>query len=195
MEKWDLNNWKPQLQSTASPWTVVCLPSSLGPAQPRTWRRAGAWSLLHKPLLYCLIRWAVLGWTLLSPTRVTRTAEPDHWLYPPVQVFCYFNLFHTQKISRLCSHWWSNTLVAAMQETCVWSLGREDPLEKRMAIHSSILARRIPWTEEPCGLQSMELQTVRHNWTINTFTSKCITFIVHFIPIIIISASSQTIRH
>ena len=39
----------------------------------------------------------------------------------------------------------------AMQETWVWSLGREDPLEKGMATHSSILAWRIPWTEEPGG--------------------------------------------
>ena len=42
----------------------------------------------------------------------------------------------------------------AMQETQVQSLGWEDPLEKEMATHSSILAWRIPWTEEPCGLQS-----------------------------------------
>ena len=45
----------------------------------------------------------------------------------------------------------------AMQETEVQSLGQEDPLEKRMATHSNILARRIPWTEEPDGLQSMGL--------------------------------------
>ena len=43
----------------------------------------------------------------------------------------------------------------AMQEIWVRSLGREDPLEKEMAIHSSILAWKIPWTEEPSGLQSM----------------------------------------
>jgi len=49
-----------------------------------------------------------------------------------------------------------------MQETWVQSLGWEDPLEKGMAIHSSILARRIPQTEEPGGLQSMGLQRVRH---------------------------------
>ena len=49
----------------------------------------------------------------------------------------------------------------AMQETPVRSLGREDPLEKGMATHSSILAWRIPWTEEPGGLQSMGLQS----WT------------------------------
>ena len=45
-----------------------------------------------------------------------------------------------------------------MQETQVRSLGWEDPLEKGMAIHSSILAWEIPWTEEPGGLQSMESQ-------------------------------------
>ena len=52
----------------------------------------------------------------------------------------------------------------AMQETWVQSLGREDPLEKEMAIHSSILAWRIPWTEELGGLQSMGSQRVGHNW-------------------------------
>ena len=49
------------------------------------------------------------------------------------------------------------------EETWVRSLGREDPLEEGMATHSSILAWRIPWTEEPCGLQSMRSQRVRHN--------------------------------
>ena len=51
----------------------------------------------------------------------------------------------------------------AVQETQVQSLGRKDPLEKDMATHSSILAWRIPWTEEPGGLQSMGLQTVEHD--------------------------------
>ena len=52
----------------------------------------------------------------------------------------------------------------AMQETQVWSLGQEDPLEKEMATHSSILAWRIPWTEEPAGLQSTGSQRVGHDW-------------------------------
>jgi len=51
----------------------------------------------------------------------------------------------------------------AMQETQVQSLGWEDPLEKGMATDSSILAWRIPWTEEPGGLQSLGLQRVRHD--------------------------------
>ena len=46
----------------------------------------------------------------------------------------------------------------------VWSLGQEDALEKRTTTHSSTLAWRIPWTEEPCGLQSMGLLRIGHDW-------------------------------
>ena len=52
---------------------------------------------------------------------------------------------------------------SAMWETGVQSLGQEDPLEEGMATHSSILAWRIPWTEEPGGLQSMEWHRVGHD--------------------------------
>ena len=68
----------------------------------------------------------------------------------------------------LCLHSLGASLVAqmvnnlpAMRETQVRSLGREDPLEKGIATHSSVLAWRIPWTEEPGGLQSLGLQS----WT------------------------------
>ena len=50
------------------------------------------------------------------------------------------------------------------QETWVWSLGWEDPLEEEMATHSSILARLNPWSEEPGRLQSMELQRGGQDW-------------------------------
>ena len=50
-----------------------------------------------------------------------------------------------------------------MRETWVRSLGREDPLEKEMAIHSTTIAWKIPWTEEPGRLQSMGLQRVGHD--------------------------------
>ena len=53
----------------------------------------------------------------------------------------------------------------AMSETWVWSLGWEDPLEEGMATHSSILAWRMPRTEEPGRLQSVVSQRVRHGWT------------------------------
>ena len=51
----------------------------------------------------------------------------------------------------------------ALQETWVQSLGQEHALEKKMATHSNILAWRIPWTEEPGGLQSIGSQRVRHD--------------------------------
>ena len=51
----------------------------------------------------------------------------------------------------------------AVQETWVRSLGCDDPLEKEMATHSSILAQRVPWTEKPGGLQSMGSQRVGHD--------------------------------
>ena len=57
---------------------------------------------------------------------------------------------------------------SAMQETWVWSLGWEDFLGKEMTNHTSILAWRIPWTEEPGGIQSMGLQRFRHDWATNT---------------------------
>ena len=59
--------------------------------------------------------------------------------------------------------WWGRMPSAAMLETRVRSLGREDPLEKEMATHSNTLAWKIPWTEEPDRLQSMGLQRVWHD--------------------------------
>ena len=71
---------------------------------------------------------------------------------------------------RLFSKWYWASLVAqtlknlpAMWETWVPSLGWDDPLEEGMATHSNILAWKVPWTEEPGGLQSMGLHRVGHN--------------------------------
>ena len=58
----------------------------------------------------------------------------------------------------------------ALQETQVWYLGREDPLEKEMVIHSSILAWEISWTEEPGGQQSIASQRVRQDWMTNNWS-------------------------
>ena len=66
----------------------------------------------------------------------------------------------------------------AMWETWVQSLGREDPLEKEMATHSSILAWRIPWMEEPGGLQSTGSQRVRHDWATSLSISTPQTFLL-----------------
>ena len=59
----------------------------------------------------------------------------------------------------------------AMQESQVQALGQQDALEEEMATHSSILARRIPWTEEPGRLQSMGSQRVRHDWATFFFSA------------------------
>ena len=60
------------------------------------------------------------------------------------------------ELSKVCNL--VNSNVPAMQETQAWSPGQDDPLEKEMATHSSILAWEIPWTEEPGRLQSVGLQ-------------------------------------
>ena len=71
---------------------------------------------------------------------------------------------HDSPWASLMAQWVKNPpAVQETQETWVQSLGWEDPLEKEMATHSSILAWEIPWTEEPGGLQSMESQRVGHD--------------------------------
>ena len=69
----------------------------------------------------------------------------------------------------------------AMRKTWVPSLGQEDTLEKKMATHSSILAWKIPWTEEPGGLQSMGSQRMGHDRATSLhFTSSVCVFIPSF---------------
>ena len=81
-----------------------------------------------------------------------------------------FSLHNTQP--RSCPEW--ELSAADPWMTWIWTaqgpLGQEDPLEKGMATHFSILTWRIPWTEEPGGLQFMGLQRVGHDWVANTFT-------------------------
>ena len=67
-----------------------------------------------------------------------------------------------------------------MQETQVWSLGREDPLEVGMATHSNIHAQRIPWAEEPGRLQSIGLQKVGHDCQVTEQTHKLIMYDVWY---------------
>ena len=82
---------------------------------------------------------------------------------------CFHNFYKPQFWGRFIRkgasrvlEWWR--ICQPMQVTRVWSLGWKDPLEKGMAAHSSILAWRIPWTEEPGGLQSRGSQRVGHDW-------------------------------
>ena len=76
----------------------------------------------------------------------------------PLEILIYIKFFRASLVAQTVKR------LPAMRETRVWSLGWEDPLEKEMATHSSTLAWKIPWTEEPDGLQSMGLQRVGHDW-------------------------------
>ena len=111
----------------------------------------------------------------LAPQRgegIRRPSSASHWPRDPgkftftvlVSVFCesgeqldYMPLAWASLVAQMVKN------LPATWETWVRSLGWEDPLEKEMASHSSILAWRIPWTEEPGRLQSMESQRVGHN--------------------------------
>ena len=110
---------------------------------------------------------------LLTP--FIQCAHPTPYLcpgQPPVcflylwECFCFIDYTFTraslvsQRVERL----------PATQETQVWSLGWEDPLEKEMATHSNTLAWKIPWTEEPGGLQSTGSQRVGHDWATSLYT-------------------------
>ena len=66
----------------------------------------------------------------------------------------------------------------------VQSLGWKDPLEEVTATHFSILAQRIPWTEEPGGLQSMQLQRIGHNSAINATTAWVYSWVLYSVPLI-----------
>ena len=73
----------------------------------------------------------------------------------------FFKLFRPTRVSPKVAQTVKH--LPTMRKTWVQSLGWEDPLEKEMATHSSILAWKIPWTEEPGRLQSMGLQRIRHD--------------------------------
>ena len=84
-----------------------------------------------------------------------------HYCSPFIQIWVSF--FFSSLVASLVAQ--SVKKLPAVQETWVWSLGQEDPLEKEMATHSSILDWRIPWTEEPGGLQSMRWQKVQFSFS------------------------------
>jgi len=77
-------------------------------------------------------------------------------------------MYRTSVVVQMVKH------LSTMRETQVWSLGWEDPLEKEIAIHSSTIAWKIPWTEELGRLQSMGLQRVRHDWA--TSLTRCLMY-------------------
>ena len=105
--------------------------------------------------------------TLCDPMKPTRLLRP--WDFPGkstgVRWHCLLWLltldmpYRASLVAQRVKH------LPAMQETRVWSLGWEDPLEESVAIHSNILFWRIPWTEEPGRVQSIGSHRVKHNWS------------------------------
>ena len=93
-------------------------------------------------------------------------------------------------MTQLVKNWPATQETQKMQ---FWSLCWEDPLEKRMATHSNILAWKIPWTEEHGGLQSTVLQRVGHDWARCTRTWQDLTYVLlHcFLPLFIFSSLRQ----
>ena len=120
-------------------------PQLVGVAWSPVWHSRPAWLRSH----HCVEMWLALLWSLPILNKEQLPA--------PLRVSDL--RLHNQQPGASLMAQWSSLLV--MQKTWVWSLGWEDPLEKDMATHSSILAWEIPWTEEPGGLQSMWSQRVR----------------------------------
>ena len=104
------------------------------------------------------------------PHFIKEIVSEDHFRISFIFLKRHLNYLRTslvaQRLKRLSTMW----------ENWVQSLGWEDPLEKEMAIHSSTIAWKIPWTEEPGRLQSMGSPRVRHDWATSLHLSKsCIT--------------------
>ena len=112
-------------------------------------------TLLWYLMFNIVIFWASLIAQFVKKPRAMSGRSPEEGIGYPLQ--CYWASLVAQLVKN----------PPAMQETWVWSLGWEDPLEKGMATHSSILAWRIPWTEEPGRLQSMGSQRVGYDWATN----------------------------
>ena len=107
------------------------------------------------------------------PTNVTLVLSSDSRTFPyrakDIANFSqrYINQDWTSLVAQMVRN------LPVMWETWVQSLGQEESLEKGMATHSSILVWRIPWTEEPGGLQSMGLQRIGHNWATKHASQDC----------------------
>ena len=150
-----------------------------GPPSREGWAKDGkSFGTIHPPSAKCQGRELLLPWlqlvSHLLPAPWSRWQSPCHgaeWWAHTLTRDTGGHQFPSPK--SLQNKLFSGDLVKnlpAKQETWVWSLGQEDPLEKGMAAHSSICAWRIPWTEEPGELQFMGSQKVGHNWVTGTPT-------------------------
>ena len=121
--------------------------------------------------IHGILQARILEWFAMIFSR--GSSQPRNWTWVSCIVGRFFTIWATREVdlhTLLCLPGSSDSKnPPAMKETQVWSLGQEDPLEKEMATHSSILAWRIPWTEESWGHKES-----RHDWVTNTHTYTCI---------------------
>ena len=91
-----------------------------------------------------------------------------HFVWGPEQSWSglYYSKLNVSIVAQMVKN------LPVIQETGIWWLGWEDPLEKEMATHFIVLAWKIPWTAEPGGPWPMRSQRVGHNWATNTHTHK-----------------------
>ena len=115
-------------------------------------RYVGSYSFLKIGLLKCF-----------SMLHNFKPSTWEHWIWSPKL----WTAIQCSLLTPLVAQMVKN--LPAMRDTWLWSLDQEDPLEKGIATHSRILAWRIPWTEEPDGLQSTGSRRGGHSWAI-TFT-------------------------
>ena len=145
-------------------------------------------SSVHGILQARVLEWGAIAFSEMSNRHckfITWKSEPFyllHTLLSPNIITWYHHLHCRDSNQKLKFYFLLSSLpgiplvsqmvkkLPAGQNNWVWSLGQEDSLGKGMVTHSSILAWRIPWTEEPGGLQSMGSQKVRHDWVTNIFT-------------------------
>ena len=116
----------------------------------------------------------LLEFTQTHVRRVGDAIQPSHPLWslsPPTFILSQhqglFKWISSDRADWLSLVAQTEKHLSTMWETWVRSLGQEDPLEKEMAIHSSTITWKIPWTEEPGRLQSMGLERVGHDWVIS----------------------------
>ena len=172
--------WQTQVRARLTSFLSTCPPFSFC-------RRPGAMLFWSSCVSVCVLSRVWLfetPWTIAHQTLLSMEfSRQEYWsrlpfptpedLPDPGLNQC---LLSWQETSSLLHHLAQTVKnLPAMRETWVRSLGQEDPLEKGMATHSSILAWRIPCTEETGRLQSMGLQRVGHHWSTFTFT-----FTLHF---------------
>ena len=115
--------------------------------------------------LVCFFFWNVISKTISHPVCQILFFRVNQWIQP---TFCKRGI-DTGANSSLVAQ--MVNCLPAIQETRVWSLGWEDPLEKEMEIYSSTLAWKIPWMEETDRLQSMGSQRAGHDWGSSLFLS------------------------